>query len=97
VREKVLRALEPVLHERGLLEPLTARAARKSHLLASVDRPEVRAAPNELLAWYFSSIGKPVPEDVQAYARSVGLPDEDALILMLARERWYIDHQARTQ
>jgi hypothetical protein len=93
VHEAALRELTSVLHDRGVHQALASRAAEKSALLASEARPAVSRAPAELVAWHFAVIGRAVPEDLDAYARSVGFSDQEGLIVAIARERWYLDRR----
>lgn len=94
VRQAVLAELPAVLQERGTLLSLAARAATKSSLLASDARPAVRTSPADLISWHFAVLGHPVPDDLDTYAEEMGFPNQEALVLAIARERWYLDHQA---
>jgi hypothetical protein len=92
VREEAMSELPDVLRALGLFEPLASRARAKSQLLAAEARPAVRIEPAQLLAWYFSRLDLRMPQDLDRYARAVGFADEHALLLAIARERWYLDH-----
>jgi len=94
VREEAMSELPDVLLALGLFEPLASRARAKSQLLAAEARPAVRIEPAELLAWYFARLDCKLPQDLDRYARAVGFADEHALLLAIARERWFVD---RTQ
>jgi len=91
-REEAMSELPDVLRALGLFEPLASRARAKSQLLAAEARPAVRIEPAQLLAWYFSRLDLRMPQDLDRYARAVGFADEHALLLAIARERWYLDH-----
>jgi hypothetical protein len=93
VHEAALAELPSVLQDRGVYESLVSRAAQKSCLLESDAYPAVRVASAELVAWHFSVLARPVPEDLDAYARAIGFVNPEALILAIARERWYADRQ----
>jgi hypothetical protein len=93
VRDAVLAELSSVLRDRGIYESMLDRATGKSALLASEHHPAVRVPQTDLIAWHFSALGRPVPEDLDAYARATGFPDRKDLILAIARERWYVDRR----
>jgi hypothetical protein len=85
------RALPEVLRERGSYAAFVERAQDKSARLATSPEAAVRVPRGELVAWHFDRLARPVPSDVGAYARALGLPDEDSFVVAVARERWYHD------
>jgi hypothetical protein len=89
------RHLEDRLRESGAYAGLTARARDKQATLAArgLDNPALGDCDlplPELWRWYFETrLGRPVPADLPAYARSLDLPGEEALLRAVLRERQY--------
>jgi len=96
VQEAVLAELPSVLRQHGLWEDLARRAADKSRLLQTETRPAVRMASAEVVAAHCSRLGLPIPENLEDYARALGFEDQQALIVSLARERWYLERTRST-
>jgi hypothetical protein len=90
------RHLEDRLRESGAYAGLAARARDKQATLAArgLDNPAVGDCDlplAELWRWYFETrLGRPVPADLPAYARSLDLPGEEALLRAVLRERQYV-------
>jgi len=94
-RDDILAQVPDALRTAGLYGPLADRAEAKRRRLTeagletagAVDRGRDEAA---LLRWHFTEKrGEPVPDDVEAYARTLGLANRHALIQMLVRESLY--------
>ena len=50
--------------------------------------------PPQLLAWFFESrLKRPIPEDIDAFVRELGLEHRDDLYRILMRERIYSAHK----
>lgn len=84
----------------GLYGGLQRRALAKRRVLAEHDLhdagPEdLDCAPEEVLAWYFEQLGMRAPEDLEYYARALGLGDGAALLRAVVREYLYQQHLAR--
>ncbi len=88
------RSLGDHLRSTGEYGPLLARARAKESALAarapeSAEKREMPAA--ELYRWYFEErLRRPVPTELAIYARSIGLPDEAALMSAIRRELSYV-------
>lgn len=77
--------------------PLLERMRRKEQVLAGggLETPGLAEAglssEEELWEWYFHErLGRPAPADLDAYARSLGFLDEDALRRAVLRERCFL-------
>ncbi|QFT93850.1 TfuA-like protein [Roseovarius sp. THAF9] len=73
----------------GDYSALKARAEAKAQTIAE---DGVQASPDRLrlLVWFFETrLGRPVPDDPDAFARSLGLEGRDELIALIAREFVY--------
>jgi hypothetical protein len=85
------------LRATGEYGPLLERARQKEQVLdeSGLERPGLAeaglASEEELWAWYFQErLGRPVPPDLGAYARTQGFADEDALRRAVLRERCFL-------
>ncbi|XXX81858.1 TfuA-like protein [Sorangium sp. So ce134] len=89
---EVERLLVDQLRMTGRYAELAARALRKQEVLsaAGVEAPSLEdlgLTRQALLDWYFGEVaGRPVPAYLDGYAASLGLDDQDELLLVLARE-----------
>jgi hypothetical protein len=92
---EVGRHLHDRLRASGDFGPLQARAREKQAALAErgLDNPTVSDCDlplPELWRWYFEErLGRPVPDDLAAYARSLDLHGEEALLRTVLRERQF--------
>ncbi|AGP36842.1 TfuA-like protein [Sorangium cellulosum] len=91
---EIERLLPDQLRMMGRYGELHARAQHKQQVLTErgLEVPSLEAlgvAPQDLLAWYFAELGRPVPTYLDGYAASLGLDDRDELLLVLAREHEY--------
>ncbi|WP_437553820.1 TfuA-like protein [Sorangium sp. So ce367] len=91
---EIERLLPDQLRMMGRYGELHARAQHKQQVLTEhgLDAPSLDGlgiARQDLVAWYFAELGRPVPSYLDGYAVSLGLDDGDELLLVLARERWY--------
>ncbi|HEV7515143.1 MAG TPA: TfuA-like protein [Thermoanaerobaculia bacterium] len=99
--EDLGRHLYDRLRESGAYPALAARARDKQAALAArgLDNPALGDCDlplPELWRWYFEQrLGRPVPPDLSAYARSLDLPGEEALLRAVLRERQYVSLQNR--
>ena len=99
VRALAAAELPRHLHDRlrasGDYGPLRTRSRDKQAALADrgLDNPALADCDlplPELWRWYFEErLGKPVPADLAAYARSLDLPGEEALLRTVLRERQF--------
>ena len=91
----VASQLPAVLRLSGDYVRVRTRAIEKQRFLQSrgLENPALSDAgisEDELLAWYFENrLGREVPSDVEAYARSAGFADADVFRRMLLREFCY--------
>ncbi|WP_437616078.1 TfuA-like protein [Sorangium sp. So ce834] len=89
---EVERLLVDHLRMTGRYAELAARALEKQEVLAAagVEAPaleDLGLTRQALLDWYFGEVaGRPVPPHLDGYAASLGLDDQDELLLVLARE-----------
>jgi hypothetical protein len=90
------RHLHDRLRESGDYTTLAARARDKQAVLAArgLDNPSLEDCDlplSELWSWYFEErLGRPVPKDLNAYARSLDLAGEGALLRVVLREWQYV-------
>jgi hypothetical protein len=90
------RHLNDRLRESGDYAALSARARDKQTALAArgLDNPSLGDSDlplPDLWRWYFEErLGRPVPADLHAYARSLDLSGEEALLRVVLRERQYV-------
>jgi hypothetical protein len=90
------RHLNDRLRESGDYAALAARARDKQAALAArgLDNPSLGDSDlplPDLWRWYFEErLGRPVPDDLDAYARGLDLPGEGALLRMVLRKRQYL-------
>jgi hypothetical protein len=90
------RHLHDRLRESGDYAALAARARDKQAALAArgLDNPSLGDSDlplPELWRWYFEErLGRPVPDDLPAYARSLDLAGEEALLRAVLKERQYV-------
>lgn len=90
--EALKRGIYDHLRFSGAYARLAERARRKQRLLAerasagiAAQAAGVRGA--ELIAWYFERrLGRPVPDDLDAWIGDAGLGDRESLLRLLARE-----------
>ncbi len=84
---------------RGDYARLLDRARNKQQVLESIglldpDPQTIGMAPPLLGAWYFETrLGQVIPDDLDAYARDLGLTGKDDLYRLLAREYLYWRHK----
>lgn len=74
----------------GTYSELKARAKEKARIIG--EQGHAIASPDRLrmLIWFFESrLGASVPDDLDAYAVSIGLADRDELFVLIAREFMY--------
>ncbi|WP_437971540.1 TfuA-like protein [Sorangium sp. So ce260] len=89
---EVERLLVDHLRMTGRYGELAARALRKQEVLsaAGAEAPaleDLGLTRQALLDWYFTEVaGRPLPAYLDGYAASLGLDDQDELLLVLARE-----------
>ncbi len=90
------RHLHDRLRESGDYAALAARARDKQKALAArgLDNPSLEDCDlplPDLWRWYFEErLLRPVPDDLDAYARSLDLAGEEALLRVALRERQYL-------
>jgi hypothetical protein len=104
LRERVGRALHAfVLDElrlAGDYSRLAERARRKHDGLAAVGhadaRPTAIASAALRLWWFEKRLGRPMPDDVAAFAASLGFADAPAFDLALHRERLFLDLERKS-
>jgi hypothetical protein len=90
------RHLNDRLRESGDYAALAARARAKQEALAArgLDNPSLGDCDlplPDLWRWYFEErLGRRVPADLDAYARSLDLSGEEALLRAVLRERQYV-------
>jgi len=90
------RHLHDRLRESGDHAALAARARDKQEALVArgLDNPSLGDCDlplPQLWRWYFEErSGRPVPDDLDAYARSLDLAGEEALLRVVLRERQYV-------
>ena len=78
------------LRIQGTYPALSVRARRKSEVLAGSSTPPLPAP--QLLQWYFENHrNQPVPLDVDAHARRLGLEDAKGFLNLIAREYQYLN------
>jgi len=74
---------------------LAARARDKAAALGA-DAPRTAAPVGRLLEWHFGErLGRPVPRDVEAHARALGLAGTDDFVRLLRRELAYTQGKTR--
>lgn len=88
------------LRQTGAYAGLKSRAAAKQHLMAGKAQPG-GASPDadrlQLILWYFETcLQRGVPEDLGAYAASIGLDGTDEFFELIRREFMY-HHAGKTQ
>jgi hypothetical protein len=84
----------------GLHRALTERSAAKRAALAEGAGERGRVPPPVLLDWFFRTrLGRAVPEDIDGFARDLGLTSRDAFHALLAAEHAYAarDDEARAR
>jgi hypothetical protein len=99
VTEPELRAhLVDQLRSIGCYGRLSARARAKQAVLGRVglDAPDLTGSGvNDAMAlwhWYFTDrLGRPVPDDLEAYAHRFGFAGVGALFRAVLLERWYMN------
>lgn len=80
---------------------LAERARRKHAALAAMGRADPQAAdlglmPPQLVLWHFAErLGRPVPDNVDGYARALGLADRAEFYRLLTREYLFLGDGAR--
>lgn len=78
------------LRIQGIYPALSVRARRKSAVLTGSSTPQPPAP--QLLQWYFENHrNQPVPLDVDAYARRLGLEDDKGFLNLISREYQYLN------
>ncbi len=93
------RHVEDSLRESGDYAALAARARDKQAALAArgLDNPSLGDSElplPQLWRWYFEErLGRPVPDDLPAYARSLDLAGEGALLRAVLKEWQYVRSQ----
>jgi hypothetical protein len=94
--QDVMRQLPDHLRVTGEYAALVARARDKRDLLASrgIEDPSLEdagIAADDLFRWYFTErLGIPIPEALEAWARSAGFSDADELRRVVLREHCYL-------
>ncbi|MBB4286278.1 TfuA-like protein [Roseospira goensis] len=97
-RDAIRAQVPDALRGAGLYGPLATRAEAKRRWLAEAGLEAVGAADrgqdaDGLLRWHFTERrGEPVPADLEAHARALGLANRHALLQMLVREFLYVRH-----
>jgi hypothetical protein len=92
---ELLHCLPDHLRARGVYGPLLERVEHKARVLAEVglERPGLDDAgltEEELWRWYFTRrLGRPVPPELERFAREVGFANVDALRRAVLREHCY--------
>jgi hypothetical protein len=91
----ITRRLADELRLSGRHTPLLERARQKQRALAlhgwenpSLD--EIGLTRDELVAWYFNRLGRPLETDLENYASRSGFHDADAFVRALIREFCFI-------
>lgn len=78
------------LHWSGMYSELKDRSKDKARIIG--EKAHAIASPDRLrmLIWFFESrLGASVPDDLDAYAGSIGLADREDLFVLIAREFMY--------
>jgi hypothetical protein len=96
---EAIRMLPNHLRSTGEHRHLTQRAREKERAVAVVDAAGrdngASCDEQELFRWYFvQRLGRPVPPDLDAYARELGMRDVVAFRRLVWRERIYVDSLA---
>ncbi len=95
MRDEILAQIPDALRVAGLYGGLAARAEDKRARLAEADLLNPAAADwgqdeAALLRWHFSErLAEPIPDDLEAYARTLGLANRHAFLQMLVREHLF--------
>jgi hypothetical protein len=97
---EAIRMLPNHLRSTGEYRRLTQRAREKARAMAVVDPAgrDTGASCDEraLFQWYFvERLGRPIPADLDAYAREIGMRDVVALRRAVWRERVYLDSRSK--
>lgn len=89
-RALALAQVPKVLRLLGDDAKVLERARRKQTRVGAASDPDPGARAG-LLAWYFAQrLGRPVPEQLEAYAASVGMPSARRLLQAIAREHAFV-------
>ncbi|WP_428515325.1 TfuA-like protein [Roseovarius sp.] len=82
----------------GAYAKLKHRAEAKARTIAEESGPQASPDRLRLLVWFFETrLGRAVPDDPDAFARSLGLEGRDELIALIAREFRYNRDEGDTQ
>ncbi|QFT96898.1 TfuA-like protein [Roseovarius sp. THAF8] len=82
----------------GAYAKLKHRAEAKARTTAEESGPQASPDRLRLLVWFFETrLGRAVPDDPDAFARSLGLEGRDELIALIAREFRYNPDEGDTQ
>lgn len=82
----------------GAYAKLKDRAEAKARTIAEESGPQASPDRLRLLVWFFETrLGRAVPDDPDAFARSLGLEGRDELIALIAREFRYNPDEDDTQ
>jgi hypothetical protein len=75
---------------------LTRALHKQQHVARSSGSDTQGQQIREALAWYFEQrLGRTIPEDLEGYAREIGMPDAAALQSAIAREHAYVSEESR--
>ncbi|WP_413207571.1 TfuA-like protein [Rhodospirillum sp. A1_3_36] len=101
-RDDIMGQINDVLRITGLYGDLANRAEDKQRWLATVDLQNAASADwgqdeQALLSWHFiEQRGQPVPDDLDAYARSLDLTNRHDLVRILIGDYLYSQHITNT-
>jgi hypothetical protein len=82
------------LRASGAYPRLIQRARDKQQTLRASGREDTQPLdlgliPTQLVAWYFKRLGRPIPDDIDACVRDLGLDRREAFYRLIAREYVY--------
>ena len=73
----------------GAFGPLADRAQGKAQSAAAAEGQTLPPARVVVLDWFFRGRGEPIPEDIDSYARALGLASREAFYGLLIAEYLY--------
>ncbi len=100
--QKVILAMLKFLRSNGWYANLAARAEQKNAVVGGLDQfplpQELTGLQTlQLFDWYFESrLGRPMPDDVEAFAKSAGFTNRNVFIQALLREYTFVSSEEVT-